>query len=389
MSSIPKSAFSLAANWVSIPGIKNTIQKQSPDTSLELPNKEGDGQSSLSNPNIPVNSIAFPTIKSLGSVFSHLKSIATKHWENRNVDLTKTKVKQVFLNILGIYSLISSYIYTGSILPTSFSALACSLPLTALSAALFMYSFSLKDYDDQSCLSEIKKNCRHLTLKEIAKIHSWNNIFQYQLVDQEKLSSGFLELIEDLSFKDALKMYKHVLQISLKNGMKAKKPSLEIPSPKIWREKFFQEIANQDIESILANYNQKELKLLEIISQEQAEILESAKEIILKKNSQKKANLEISEGILLEEIKTISEEIESIKNNLSQLELKKDLLWNCWNNTNYLEQQPLNEEIAFLREENKTLMEAQKRQLEAILDDLGDQLRKIQQDFISSINIFP
>ena len=385
-------------NWFPISNNTATPHEISQNLRTEqTPSKEGNTAATLNESTI--TDAAFPTLQSIAIVFSNLKSKASDYWKNRSVELTSTKIKKIFFNILGLYSFLGAYIISGGIIPSSFSALAFSAPFTALSAVIFMYSFNLKDYENQSCLNEIKKNCQTLTLQEIVRIHSWENLFKYDLVDQKKLSEGFLQLIQPLSFENALNTYMKILKTVENLSEKTKKPYLELPKPCDWKEKFFQEIKNQTIESITTNYDINALQSFQIISPKQAEILEKAKIVITEKQQERKKILDTLQEALCRELNTISEEAQAFIQQFNDCESKKNIILEMLEKKQSLETNPFTADTYFskqcpeknlsLTRETQDILQEQETKLGAISTEMIFCLKNLQQDFMSSISNFP
>lgn len=208
------------------------------------------------------------------------------HWQNNVMDLplslTDIKAQKIGLGILSLTSFVSGAIVASGIIPLSF---LIAIPLYAAGGALLWYAYSLTDYEDPKALRSICEEAKKLPLKDLVAKHSWENLFQFQLLNPEDFSRSFIAYANYASFKDLCQMY-----IEVKKYISSRQPqsTYTLPSLNKWEEKFKEETKHLSLTTIVKEYPIEELKNL--FTQE--------KFVQLEKIYQAKNALEISEQFL-------------------------------------------------------------------------------------------
>ena len=126
-------------------------------------------------------------------------------------------------------------------------------------------------------LAAAKAKASTSSLLAVVKEHGWENLFRYELLSPKIVKIGFQNRANTLNINEIIAFYKEA-NVALEK-VKATDPSanrFEIPAPKLWKNVFDTESKILQCDEVIASYAIQDLKKYEIITDSQAQILETA-----------------------------------------------------------------------------------------------------------------
>ncbi len=220
--------------------------------------------------NLKIRAIFATTITQVNDVINKVKETATHVFSIiQTTPFTNIKVKQLFCALLSGYSFLGARAVAGGIFPTTISSFIAATPLVAISGALFLYAYSLVDYQNPNTLKEIRSNAQAQPLSEVIKKHGWHNLFVHGILPPHAFTTAYYNHVKTLPFNEILAFYERV-QNELQ---KTNRTDYQIPSPSESSQKFFEEIKGLTPTEIVEQYSIEKLNAFALFSADQMNIL--------------------------------------------------------------------------------------------------------------------
>ena len=166
------------------------------------------------------------------------------------------------------YTLATTFATAGTAI--TYTAAAITPPgaiCTIAAIALGLYAYSLTDYKNPDALQAIRKKASGMPLLDVVAEHGWNNVFLYEILESDTLVQAYREHIASLSFKDMLSLY-HEASASVYSK------DYPLPSPKEYQDLFISETKALRCDTLVALYPIEDLRLFDLVSDGQLQILE-------------------------------------------------------------------------------------------------------------------
>jgi hypothetical protein len=178
---------------------------------------------------------------------------------------------RVLAGVLGAASLTLVGLTIGSVLSLPIG-LGVGIPLLILGIISVGMSCSIYDYQDPQVIENFRKEAETMTLDQIVSKHGWKKVFEYGIPLPERFQVLYNEKMSKLDVERMIAFY----ETATNEYEQASHVEFEYTflPPKHWKAKWKEETTGLSCVQIFQKYSIKQLRKYEILSEEEAGILD-------------------------------------------------------------------------------------------------------------------